>query len=156
MALPKRIPIKIVCGGTPTTTTNHAPAPPLDEITGVAPAFWCGEPVEIAVGVFAADGETPDLDTATGITVTIVPSQGGGTALLTKTDSSLGSIADLAAWDARTAEHFSASCTASDMAIPMLMPGETSRQCWMVVTATDGADTFILAAGPCMVFATGL
>jgi hypothetical protein len=36
------------------------------------------------------------------------------------------------------------------------MGGQTTRTAWMVVTATDGTDTFILAAGPCYFHATGL
>ena len=60
----------------------------------------------------------------------------------------------MADWEAGTGEHALFALSDAEAAIDLL--GQPYRQCWLLLTATDGSDTWVLAAGYVTIHEAGL
>ncbi len=135
---------------------SSPPVAPIDQNTGLAPAFWRGQPLALNVGIFDADGNAVDLSNLQYLQLTLQPLPGSLVPSLSA-QVLAGSIIPTitrADWNAGTAQQ--AVFILSGAQLDLSLNGMDTMPYWLTLSGlTTGNGTIVYAAGYVNVFDPG-
>ncbi len=139
----EQIPVRLQC-----VAISNPPAEPVDNNTGIAPAFWRGSGLSVAIGIFDTDNVGIDLSNLTYLQVLI---QQDATSLvqlaMVQIDAAdITPVIDIGDWRNGSAQNALAVFTAADL--DMGLDATDQKEFWMVLRGmTANGAPIVYAAG---------
>lgn len=147
----EQIPIRLALN-----LTSNPPVAPVDDNTGLAPRFWCGQTVAFQGGIFDPDGNPVDLSNLQYVQVVLQKAADSLTALVVKQidAADLEDTITIGGWKDGSEQNFSALFDKADTG--QALNGETEAEFWLIIQGlTDDDAPIIYGAGPVTIYQPG-